>query len=197
MNETRKEKFIRFMLIGFFMFVTVYAFFLRYDKQPEIEDSDPIALVLKTSSSQTDDPIVALYENKNNDHILAVYKIERNNRYKFKTLHRIKLNNKLDQLFPDRFENGIWAHIDRKWIYLSESLKTVSRDPKYKGHDSQFKAAFVYNTDTSKILINNNQSINWDKGLGFPIEIHALTNDGLLWLVLTKAGISIGTVETK
>lgn len=186
------------MLIGFFMFVIVYAFFLRYDKQPlETMVQDPIALVLKTSSVQTDAPIVALYENKNNEHILAIYKIERTNRYKFKTLHRIKLNDAPDQLFSDRFENGIWAHIDRKWTYFSKGLKTENRDHKFKRNHSQYKVSFVYNSDTSKILINNNQSINWDNRLGNPIEIHALTNDGLLWLVLTKTGISIGAVETQ
>lgn len=198
MNETKKEKLIRFVLIGFFILITIYAFFFRYDKQPEkIETHDPAAIVLKTGPDQNDDPIIALYEYKNNKHMLVVYKIERNNRYKFKTVHALELNNAPVLLSSDRIETGIWVHVNKKWIYYSEDLEIETRDTKYRNVDSPYKASFIFNKGTSKIVINENQSINWENSLGNPVEIHALTNDGLLWLVLTETGISIVTTETK
>ncbi|MBS4191643.1 hypothetical protein KHA94_15745 [Bacillus sp. FJAT-49705] len=199
MNETTKEKFIRFVLIGFFILVTIFAFIYRYDRQSaqKEEPQQPLAIVLKPSVHATDDPIVALYENKNNEHILAIYKIDRMDRFKFRTLHAIKLKSAPTQLSPDRKESGIWALIDGKWLYFNSSLKEEKRHVQNRSLYSPYETQYEFDKSKSLIKINNNQSISLNAGTSHPVGLHSLSEDGLLWLVLTKTSIKIAAIETK
>ncbi|KAB2338855.1 hypothetical protein F7731_04705 [Cytobacillus depressus] len=111
MNESMKEKRARFMLIGFFILVTIFAFSSRFDRKSiESDNHPPAALVLEPGIYRTDDPIVALYTYKNNEQILGVYKIESNNDYRFKAIRTVKLINAPYKLAPDKNEKGKKKH---------------------------------------------------------------------------------------
>ncbi|QED48953.1 hypothetical protein [Cytobacillus dafuensis] len=199
MNETSKERFIRFVLIGFFMLVTIFAFIYRYDTQltQKEEQQQPLAIVLKPSVQATDDPIVALYENKNNEHILAIYQIDRSDRFKFRTLHAKKLKSAPTQLSPDRKEIGIWALIDGKWVYFNSSLKEEKRHVQNRSLYSPYETQYEFDKSKSLIKINDNQSISLDAGTSPSVGVHSLSEDGLLWLVLTNVSVKIATIETE
>lgn len=198
MNETKKEKRTRFVLIGFFILVTMNAFIIRNENLPaQIGTHPPIALVMKQSVDRTDDPVVALYEFKNSEHVLAFYKIERNNNYKFKTLHAIKLKNAPDQLLPDSQGKGVWVHQKEKWRYFSDRLMPINRDLKYKELNNPYEATFKINKADSKVLINNNYTISLNKSSIPPLGIYSLSRDHSLWLIITNKHINIGLIETK
>lgn len=198
MNETKKEKRIRFVLVVFFILVTMYALIIRNEDLPAQTDSyPPLALVMKQSVDSTDDPVVALYEFKNSEHVLAFFKIERNNNYKFKTLHAIKLKSAPDQLLPDSHGKGVWLHLGEKWQYFSDRLMAENRDLGYKELKSPYEATFKINKADSKVLINNNYTISLNKGSMPPIGIYSLSKDNSIWLIITKEYINIGLIETK
>ncbi|MBY0124111.1 hypothetical protein [Bacillus sp. S/N-304-OC-R1] len=198
MNETKKEKSIRLILIVFFILVTMFAFIIRNHNQPvKSYKYQPIALVIKQSADGTDDPVVALYEFKNSEHVLAFFKVERNNNYKFKTLHAIKLKGAPDQLLPDRGEKGVWVHLGNKWQYFSERLEIKSRDTQFKKSKSPYEATFKIIEEASKVLINNNHTISLKNSSNPPTGIYSLSKDDSLWLIITKKNVGIGLVETK
>ncbi|MBU8879746.1 hypothetical protein BGM26_12185 [Bacillus sp. FJAT-29790] len=195
MNETMKEKCVRFMLIGFFILITISAFLYRHENSRlKVEANHPLALVLQTSIHTKDHPVVALYEYKNSKHLLAVYEIERTNRFKFKTLQAAELGSAPDDMSLDLSGIGLWIHINGEWLYFTNSLKEVKRNQSQR-KTSPLETTFIYNEKKSVILINDKQSIPLMDG-ETPKGIYSLSEDGLLWLVITRQGLKIATIET-
>lgn len=198
MKESLKEKRIRFVLIGFFIFVVIGAFLYRYEirETQEMDESPPLALILKESKDINDNPIIALYEYKNGKHILAVYEIERKNRYKFNAKHVIELNEAPEQISPDRAEEGIWVKANNKWKYFSSSLQEVDRVPKNRVTDTSSKTPYSFDDKKAILTINSNHSIVLEEGEK-PTGLFSLAEDRSIWLVLTERNIKIAAIDTK
>ncbi|KOP83753.1 hypothetical protein ACFFHH_11175 [Cytobacillus solani] len=197
MKESLKEKRIRFVLIGFFVFLVICGFLYRFEMR-ETRDNDysPLALVLKKSADMNDNPNIVLYEYKNSKHILAAYEIERMNRYKFNTLHVIELEEAPEQISPDRTAEGIWVKANRKWTYYSQSLHEEDRPPENRITDSSSGTPYSYDDKKAILTINNNHSIVLEKGEK-PTGLLSLSYDGSVWLVITERNIKIAAIDTK
>lgn len=197
MNETIKEKRVRFLLIGFFVLIILFAFLYRNEKQPkEVIPSTPLVLTLQQSKSVEDNPVVAMYEYKNTQHILAIYEIDRNDRYRFEAKYAIQLEEPPGQLAPDSSGKGIWVDFNGDWSYFSESLEKRNREIERKLGNSTFESLFNYDETKSMITIGSGQSINLENGEK-PIGLHSLAKDGSLWLVHTKTGIIMAMTDKK
>ncbi len=196
MVETKKEKFIRFFFIVFFILIVLFALAYRQDKMGAGQTSQSLqALVLHASIAETDQPVAILCERKNNQTILGVYEIDKKDQYKFKTLNAKKFNSRIEKLSADQNENGFWALIDEEWHYFNTSLQEEKRNIKMMD-ESPYKMAFTYNKEEAKIMVNDIQSIMMDEEEA-PLELHALSEGGQLWLILTDKGVKIAANDAK
>lgn len=197
MNETLKEKSLRFLLIGFFILITIVAFLYRQDKQSNKEfGGPPLVLVLQPSLQTVDNPVVGLYEYKNNQHVLGIYEIERANHYKFTAKHVIELDDAPEQLNPDKSRKGIWAQLNGEWSYFNASLQLEKRSSKMRNSNMQYEIPFTFNENESAIIINDTQSITLKDG-EIPRQLHSLSVNQLTWLIVTDNGVNIATIETR
>ncbi|TCJ04629.1 hypothetical protein [Cytobacillus praedii] len=201
MKESLKEKRIRLVLIGFFIFLVICGFLYRFEireNQDLVKDKDhsPLALVLKKSEDINDNPVIVLYEYRNSKHIIATYEIERTNRYKFNTLHVIELKEAPEQISPDRTNEGIWVKANRKWTYYSQSLREEERTPKYRKTNSSSDSPYSFDDKTAILTINSDLSIVLEKGEK-PTGLFSLSYDGSVWLVVTKRNIKIAAIDPK
>lgn len=195
--ESKREKLIRFFLIGFFICLTASIFLYKYKGSPTVETTPlPKAVVLHKSVSEHDNPLVALYEYKQGKHVLAIYEIERNNLFRFKSIHAISLKNPPLQLALDELEGGVWVEWSEDWVYYNSYLEKESRSTETKNinlgvpfitemNESEKVLTFL---QSKRIIISKQET---------PYSIHSLSVDDSLWLLLTDKGVKISIVETK
>ncbi|WP_102274248.1 hypothetical protein [Cytobacillus massiliigabonensis] len=198
MKESLKEKRIRFVLIGFFIFLVIGAFLYRFELR-ETQDKDyspPLALVLKKSADMNDNPVIALYEYKNGKHILAVYEIERTNRYKFNAMHVIELKEAPEQISPDRRDEGIWVKANKNWTYYSPNLHEEERELEHRIANSTSETSYSFDDKRAILTIDSKHSIVLEKGEK-PTGLFALSEDRSVWLVITERNIKIAAIDTK
>ncbi|MBP2241427.1 hypothetical protein J2Z40_001990 [Cytobacillus eiseniae] len=196
MKESSKEKRVRLILIGFFMFITVCAFLYRANLTPLDEEFLPQVVVLQQSESVDENPIVALYEYKNDQHVLAIYEIEQSNRYQFKTIQAIELQAAPEQMKPDLSGKGIWLNVKGDWQFYTQNLITKTRDIAQMSSKSPFEVSFHYNDKNSTIQIDSQPFISMDEEES-PTELHMLAKDQSLWLITMEKGVKIAVVDTK
>lgn len=188
MKETLKEKRIRFMLIGFFVLITVSAFFIRQEKVQH-EWHAPRAAVLHESIDEQDHAIVALYEYKEKQHVLGIYEMDRTNQYKFNAITVLSLDKSPDELRPDKKGMGVWVLAGDKWSYYTKQLELKKKALKAENVVDD-KEPFVFDQNNSAIILKSGQSIALSEK-EHPIEVHALSADSSLLLIVTDEGIKI------
>jgi len=194
--ETRKEKVVRFLLIGFFIIIVILAFSYRQEKMQISGIPNSLqAIVLHASIAENDNPVVILYENKNKQNILGMYEVEKDNQFKFKTMHAMKLNFTVEKISSDIAESGFWVFNSEKWLYFNNNLQEERRSIKMM-NESSYKTQFTFNKADAKIVVNENQFINIDEG-ETPFELHSLSEEHQLWLVLTDKGVKIAKIDVE
>ncbi len=194
MKETFKEKITRYILIVFFVCITIFAFIYRQEKLTIRESThSPQAIVLHTSIDENDNPVVLLYEHKNNQHTLGIYEIEQQNRYKFNSRYVVYFDNAVEQLSLDQNEDGIWVKSNGESQYFNMSLQEEKGNLETLTTSTPSKVPFTYNKEKATIIFNDTQSISLNEE-EVPRELHALSEDGSSWLVLTDKGVKIATL---
>ncbi|MDZ5472536.1 hypothetical protein SM124_12320 [Bacillus sp. 31A1R] len=198
--ESKKEKRIRFFLVLFFISLTGIGFFYKYNgfnsANQKKETYKPQSLVIHKSTNEKDNPIVILYEYKQNQHILALYEIEMNNAFKFKTLEAVTLKLAPEKLAYDKEGQGIWANLNGDWVYFNRKLETV--ESSNKARISSQNIPFTVDLDENKKVIHLPGTHQIEIGKQESVfEVQSLSENHELWLVLTDMGVKISTIETK
>jgi hypothetical protein len=188
MNETRIEKRLRFFKILVFISIAAAGFHM----QQVPETNGPIVLVLQQSSNGGS-PRVAVYEYKNGEHLLAVFEVERTRPFKFKTLYAAELSLAPEELAPDREGNGFWVKTGKGWRYFAGNLQQADRDEGFRMASSPYQ---IEDSADGQTLHIKNNTINLPSGTKAK-EIHSLSEDGLLWLMLAEEDIKIVQIDTK
>lgn len=204
MNETIKEKRVRYLLIAFFILITISAIFFRTNKlviEPIAEDYI-LALVLQKSNSSKENPLIALYQKNMDNHILTYYEIERNNEFYFRAKHAATLRKAPTELANDRSGVGVWAKIDHQWYYFNQSLQQTNNNRKKMNKTSGQSIAFQQKRDDDFVRLFFETSNQKKMGLQLtsekdPKELFALTNDHSLWLILFEDEVKIATTQAK
>lgn len=180
MDETRKARQFRLILIFLCISVTVFAFLYRQSNEITVQNDTvtPLYLVLEQSESKKDNPKVAIYNKKNQEPVLALYEVELDNKHKFTALEAATLKGIPEKLSNDESNVGLWVYINGKWIYLDESLEVSNKDQSFKKENPLFEIELT--AEMEKVLK--------EKGIQDPISIHSLTADQTLWLVVQKNG---------
>ena len=187
--ETKKDKKIRLLLIVFFVSLTALGFFLKYNEK----EADPQAVAIVIEKSQGDhNPEVVMYEFKHERHFLAKYEIERNNKFRFRTLTAIELPQHVEELHYDQAGDGFWVKMENDWRYYNQGLieEQHSSQSKIPPARVQFSEK---RTDTENwLLIEGKHKIKIPKDESV-VGIHPLSIDGSLWMVITNNSVKIVT----
>lgn len=190
MVESRRDKFIRLLFILFFISIVIFGFFLRY-KEFLIDEEKPlneVALVLHPSTG-TDNPQIIMYRQHDGQHFLVKYEIDINNNYFFRTLQAVELNHSVDELFKDK-EEGFWLSSNGKFYYFDLNLTQHERLEQYIGETT----AVPYMDEEGTITVSSHQFVANE--IGKIRQIHSLSKNGDIWLVLSELGPKILTIDT-
>lgn len=187
MEESKKEKLIRVFFIFFFAGIALLGFFLKYYAYPN-STFKKMAIVLKESSGSNADPLVVIYEIKDNKHFLVLFKIDVSDSYKFRALKSIEVDHPIEKLGKDN-ETGFWAKIDGNWLYFSNKLEQKPRPISYK---SEMKSGTFKEKEAGgqKSIILDGMEIPWTSG-DKVMEAHSISIDRNLWMIVTEKEVQV------
>lgn len=198
MNETIKEKRIRYLLITFFVLLTATAIFFRTNKvtTKQGDDNGILAVVLKESAHAEENPVIAMYNKTSDGHILTMYEIERDNQYHFHAKSAATLKTAPSKLALDESGIGLWVKINEKWNYFNDDLQVVDNPSNNYIKSKGQSIPFSIEKDDSNLNIVVDSGIHKNKTINLtdtkePQEIYSLTSDGTLWLIVFEDEINI------
>jgi hypothetical protein len=196
LRETKKEKHIRLFLALLFAGVALAAMYFQHLKPGGAAES-PLALVIKKGSPGGTDPLVVLFDEKKQDHVLALYEVERDNDFKFRLIKSASLESAPEKLAVDRDGSGVWAELDRGWVYLDEDLEVRDREPGLRGTITSDGDPFEVRKTSDRIVLeaDGHYEVAFNEA-GRPESIHALTADHSSWLILLDGGVRIASGRT-
>lgn len=201
MTETVKERRVRLILIAFFLLVTLAGLFYRQSATTKTTNQPlpkPLAAVVKQGDRYDQNPIVALYEKRDGQNILALYEVEKNDSYHFRTLQAIILSDVPEELAPDEDHSGIWVKQKGKWSYFNERLMKKERKLTSKINHSQAETSFQTNIKDHQLEIRvKSKLIAVVNKQDRPLAVYFLTEDESVVLIVQENGVKISIIETK
>ncbi len=200
MKESKREKTVRLILIVLCLLVVLVGIVYSSPSKERIEKNDDQMLRVEVLSEQTENhnPVIAVVKKVQDQPVLIIYEIDRENNYYFKVLDSVSLNKTAKKLMVSKDENGIWVKVDTKqWILFSKSLEVlqkVEKEPENIYSDNQ---PFKFNHKDHIVSINqrdSNKEIQLDlskQDVNQPKAIYSLAHDDSLWLVLFQEDMLI------
>lgn len=203
MNETKKEKRIRYLLIVFFVLFTISAFVYRMDKNSIKKVTEPhmMVVVLKESKSVEENPIIALYHKQFDDRILTYYEIERNNQFRFRAREAITLKSAPTEMARDQNGDGVWTKVNGKWVYFDQFLQKAKNNLENKTTSLGQPVSFQQEKEGSQLRLIVDAGDQSKKEISLttgeqPTALYSLSEDGTVWLVLFENEVKIATINT-
>lgn len=192
-KESKKEKMIRFLIIGVIGITTLYLFSIQYSSKGEVEKTkppkpfEPMAVVIQEKDQQNRTPVIAIVKEHEGKPILVTYRIDEEDNYKFDTINAVELETHPTQIEKDPDSNGVWLQTDDEWMFYNEALmgeKSVKRE---QGEEKEDYQASIVETDTGQYLVKLSDDSGFIIQKSFeekPISVHKLSKEHDLWLVL-------------
>lgn len=190
MRETMHEKRIRFLIIIFILLAVAAAFYWRHQQmitRKGAETAFPLAVVIHKSEGKLDHPLVAVYQYKDGEHLVAVYEIDVEEDYLFKTVAAAKLRKAPEALAADSGEKGVWMKFSGKWRYFNDSLKEKKRSDKRRRSGELVQFTAEENRDGTTIVIPGTGSRFQLNTREKVLAVHSLAFDKSLYLALTES----------
>ena len=185
MQESNREKFLRYLLIGLCMLVVLGGFIYSSDSSEKADGKTPsIQAEVLSVGSETKNPVIAVAKMVEEQPVLVIYELDRNNQYYFKVLHSVSLHNKVKTMSLAKEHNGIWVQLEkRKWALFSDSLEVVKERKDAPSHVTTSRNPF---SQEKGGIISLPGSIRLDlSGKSVePNEIHSISEDDSLWMVV-------------
>ncbi|WP_078379384.1 hypothetical protein [Sutcliffiella halmapala] len=193
-KESKKEKVLRFIIIGFIGLFTLYLFSIQYspnkeNQHVEIPDTfKPLAVVIQEQDEKNEFPIITMVKEHEEKPLLATYKINLTNDYKFETIYAVELKSVPTAMEKDDHSSGVWLLMKGEWIHFNEEL-VMEQDVEKRanaGEEETFKLSIEL-TETEQYLLklSNESGIVIQKAfIEEPISVLKLSSSDDLWLVL-------------
>ncbi|MEI2666609.1 hypothetical protein [Rossellomorea sp. LJF3] len=188
MQESKREKFLRFLLIGICLLV-VLGGFLYSSSSDKVEEIKPsIHAEVLSRGDESRNPVIAVAKMLEEQPVLVIYEIDQKNQYYFKVLHSVSLHKPVKTLRVTKEHNGIWVQMEeKKWILFSEGLEVLQERESDPSTVTSSGEAFQIQKDTGLISISRGSrdvQLDLTDKSGEPKEIHSLSGDDSVWLVV-------------
>ncbi|PFA69690.1 hypothetical protein CN378_02675 [Bacillus sp. AFS015802] len=191
MQESKREKFLRYILIGLCLLVVLGGFLYTSTSSEVVDETDPsVHAQVLAGGDERHNPVIAVAKIVEKQPVLVIYEIQRENQYYFKVLHSVSLHHPAKKLGITKEINGVWAQLEKKkWVLFSDSLEVLEERKSApssiitSGHPFQIqeKTRFISipkGDEEDPVLLDLS-----DRN-GKPEEIHSLSEDDSLWLVV-------------
>lgn len=198
MNETKKEKQLRYTLLVIAISLTIGAFYMQTktitgSRDVEVEIS---AVILHESNNREDNPLLALYNKQQKKHVVTIYEIERDNDYHFLSKETVELKQAPTELARDKSGHGVWMRQKDKWIYYNGQLEAEANDPLNKVEGQGQGISFATERVDINLYVTITEGIHRNRQLILtekeePISLYSLTSEGTVWLALFKEEVKI------
>lgn len=191
LKESKREKTLRFVLIGLCVLVVSLGFVYssNYSERVDVSGQSIHAEVL-TAGHREQNPVIIVTKMEQDEPVLIIYELDRSNQYYFKVLHSVSLQKRVKKIGLTKDKDGIWVQLDKKqWVLFSKSLEVLqekkdapslmisSKQPfKYDEHHQLIDISFREDKDPIQLDLSNQKAE--------PVEVHSLSVDQSLWLVV-------------
>lgn len=188
MQESKREKVLRYLLIGICLLVVLGGFLYSSssDKVEEIEPTIHAEVLSRGDGSRN--PVIAVAKVVEEKPVLVIYEIDQKNQYYFKVLHSVSLHNAVKMLRTTKEHNGVWVQMEEgKWVLFSESLEVLQERKSDPSSVTSTRQPFHIQEDTGFISISRESRdvrLDLTDKNGEPKEIHSLSEDDSVWLVV-------------
>lgn len=187
----QKSNFVRLFFIFLFVTITVFAVFTRQETMNDKQKLPIQLIVLKQSSNMNDHPLVAMYQYFNHKHVLAIYEVLQNDKYKFRAINSVEIDKTPTLLTNDKFSHGIWVKLGNNWEYFDENLLRKSRDTSYISSLPKYSTESQFDEQNHTISIPHGKQFLTFKENERPIKIFQLDENNQYFLVLYRNDVKV------
>ncbi|WP_201715889.1 hypothetical protein [Rossellomorea arthrocnemi] len=190
MQESKREKFLRYLLIGLCLLVVLGGYLYSSSSSGKGDGIEPsIHAEVLSRGDGNHNPVIAVAKVVEKQPVLVIYELDRNNQYYFKVLHSVSLHNPVKSLGITKEHNGIWVQLEKKkWIFFSDSLETLREKDSEPASITSSRRSFHIQENTGFISIPEDDAksdrLDLSERKEKPKEIHSLSEDDSLWLVV-------------
>lgn len=167
------------------MLVVLGGFIYSSDSSQKVEGKTPsIQAEVLSMGSETKNPVIAVAKMVEEQPVLVIYELDRTKQYYFKVLHSVPLHNKVKTMSLAKEHNGIWVQLEEgDWALFSNSLEVVKERKDTPSAVTTSRNPFTQDKN-GFISIPGNMRLDLSDRSGEPNEIHSLSEDGSLWMVV-------------
>ncbi|MCA1057426.1 hypothetical protein LCL96_00665 [Rossellomorea aquimaris] len=189
MQESKREKRLRFLLIGLCLLVVLGGFLYSSNSSKKVDGkTSSIQAEVLSKGSETENPVIAVAKMVEEQPVLVIYELDRNNQFFFKVLHSVSLQNTVKTMSIAKEHNGIWVQLEEKnWVLFSESLEVLQE--REDGPSSVTTSRHPFNIEEDGFIgiprdEGESLRLNLSNRSGKPNDIHSLSVDDSIWMVV-------------
>ena len=193
MKESKREKTLRFVLIGLCVLVVFGGFVYSSDSPERVDESgQSIHAEVLTAGNREQNPVIAVAKMAQDQPVLIIYELDRSNQYYFKVLHSVSLQKRVKKIGLTKDKDGIWVQLDKKqWVLFSNSLEVLQEKKDAPSSVISSKQPFKHEENKHVIDVSFKEnkdpiSLDWTGQKADPVEVHSLSADKSLWLVVLQ-----------
>jgi hypothetical protein len=189
LEESKRDKYIRFLLISLCLLVVIIGFVYSGSSREaeQKRDSHVTAQVLKKQDAGGN-AVIVVSRMAGNQTVLVIYEIEKDDGYRFNVLHSVEMKEYVEEIRVRSDGAGLWAKVKKdQWFLFSDRLEMLNQTEQ-PGPAQSTLQTFHYDEDTYRVSLAkkpNKIEIQLPKDLK-PMEIHPLSADDSLWLVVNE-----------
>ena len=202
MQESNREKFLRYLLIGLSLLVVAGGFLYSSTSSEQVDErSSTIHAEVLTEGNDNRNPVIAVAKVVEKQPVLVIYELDRNNQYYFKVLHSVSLHNEVKTMGIPKEHNGVWVQLEeKKWVLFSDTLEDLRESKSTPSSIISSRKPFRNQEDPGMIRIPRNDNADQieldlaDRNEK-PKEVHSLFEDDSLWLVIFQKDLVLAKSE--
>ncbi|WP_175990669.1 hypothetical protein [Bacillus sp. Marseille-Q1617] len=187
MIETKREKYIRFILIASCMLVVAIGVIYSAPSRGVDDDEKPLASAQILKKQDGDQNAVAAVTKMVGDQqVLVLYDIEKENKFHFNVLHTAAMKEHIEEMKIHGDGDGLWVKTKKEdWILFSDGLDvlTQAEQPEH-GHSTRQSFRYEKNDHRAIVAIDQQEVALQLSKETKPLEIHPLSADDSLWLIV-------------
>jgi hypothetical protein len=187
LEETKREKYIRFLLISLCLLIVIIGFYYSGLPQEADRKRDPhVSAQVLRKEDAGQDAVIAVSRMTGDQPVLVIYEINKDDNYHFNVLHQVELKEFIEEMKVGSDGSGLWARVKKdQWFLFSNRLKMLNQTEHPESAHTT-RQVFHYEESTSKASFEKKSrkiELQLHKKTK-PMEIHPLSAVDTLWLVV-------------